>query len=476
MTQGAQMAPGLEPELGPELGQAGHLSTMAVRRDWRIPAAWRNWLRPLGSGPQEIAALDGLRALAALSVLVYHALATAGAQIIIGGHDLTWTYFYTESGVDLFFTLSGFLLFLPYARAILGGRAAPSTREFYRRRALRILPAYYVCLGVVTLMQLSVYATPVGAENVLAHLVLLHDIAPAFNRTISGPFWTLAVEWQFYLILPLIAWAIARVGGGSPRRLIAGVLGVIALALALREVDALLAAHRSLLPTPAAPWIDLAQRVVIGSQGKYLEVFGVGMLCSVIYTLMKQRAGMLGSRRAQLAGLALLGLALLTYLAFGPQVFERRNAILAAFYLALQPNDIEMIAGPLVLGIGYGALTLGALLAPPLVRAPFEWGPLRFVGLISYSLYLWHETIINLIFPHIPVTGVFARSVATLAIGLCVAIPFAYLSYQFVERPFLRWRRASRPGVDASACAGEGVGVHTTPAPGVIAPQAAERL
>src|SRR6185437_16793730 len=114
-------------------------------------------------------------------------------------------------------------------------------------------------------------------------------------------------------------------------------------------------------------------------------------------------------------------------------------------------------------------LTLGALLAPPLLRAPFEWGPLRFVGLISYSLYLWHETIINLIFPHIPVTGEFARSVATLAIGVCVAIPFAYLSYQFVERPFLRWRRASRPVVDASESAsssvGEGVGVHTAPAP-----------
>jgi peptidoglycan/LPS O-acetylase OafA/YrhL len=218
---------------------------------------------------------------------------------------------------------------------------------------------------------------------------------------------------------------------------------VIALALALREGDALLAVHRSALPGRAAPWIDLAQRILIGSQGKYLEVFGVGMLCSVIYTLLKQRAGALAARRTQMAGLALLALALLTYLALGPVVYERRNAILAAFYLALRPTDIEMIVGPLLLGVGYGALTLGALLAPPLLRAPFEWGPLRFVGLISYSLYLWHETIINLVFPLIPATGMFARSVAALAVGLCVAIPFAYISYQLVERPFLRWRRSS---------------------------------
>ncbi len=439
MTQGGRLAPPYEQTASGRLPAAG----ASPRHAWRDLAAWRRWLRPLGSGPQEIAALDGLRALAALSVLVYHAMSIAGAKTNIAGHDLTWTYFYTESGVDLFFTLSGFLLFLPYARAILGGRPAPSAREFYRRRALRILPAYYVCLGVLALAQLSVYSTAVGAQNVLAHLALLHDISPAFNRTISGPFWTLAVEWQFYLMLPLIAWAIARVSGGSRRRLIAGVIGVIALALALREVDALLAVNRSLLPAPVAPWVDLTQRVVIGSQGKYLEVFGIGMLCSVVYTLMKQRAGMLGSRRAQVAGLALLGLALLTYLTLAPVVYERRNAILAAFYLALRPTDIEMIVGPLLLGVGYGALTLGTLLAPSLLRAPFEWGPLRFVGLISYSLYLWHETILNLIFPHIAVTGGIARGVVALAVGLGVGIPFAYVAYQLVERPFLRWRRAS---------------------------------
>lgn len=438
------------------------------RERWRDGHAWWRWLRPLGSGPQEIAALDGLRALAALSVLVYHAMATAGAKTVIAGHDLTWTYFYTESGVDLFFTLSGFLLFLPFARAILDGRPAPGARDFYRRRALRILPAYYVCLGALTLTQLSVYTTPVGVENTLAHLALLHDISPAFNRTISGPFWTLAVEWQFYLALPLIAWVIARLSGGSPRRLIAGVLGVIALALALREGDALLAVHRDALPATAAPWVDLAQRIVIGSQGKYLEVFGVGMLCSVVYTLLKRRAGALASRRTQLAGVALLGLSLLSYLTLAPLVYERRNAILAAFYLALRPTDGQMIAGPLLLGIGYGALTLGALLAPPLLRAPFEWGPLRFVGLISYSLYLWHETIINLVYPLIPVTGGVERGVAALAVGLGVAIPFAYLSYQLIERPFLRWRRASRSGARPAP-----LEVALAPAP---APQPAERL
>ncbi len=455
MTQGSPVAP--VPEVLPtarrprlEAATSAQPREASFPRDWRDWQAWRRWLRPLGSGSGEIAALDGLRALAALSVLVYHAMSVAGAKTFIAGHDFTWLYFYTESGVDLFFTLSGFLLFLPYARAMLDQRALPSAREFYRRRALRILPAYYVCLAVVALAQWNTYATRVGAENILAHLVLLHDIAPAFNRTISGPFWTLAVEWQFYLVLPLIAWAVARFSQGSPRRMVVGVLGVIAVALALREVDALLAVNRAALPAAFAPWIDLAQRVVIGSQGKYLEVFGIGMLCGLIYTVLKRRAGALTSPRARLAGVALLALSLGVYLLYAPQVYERHNAILAQFYLALRPTDIEMITGPLVLGIGYGALTLGALLAPRLLRAPFEWWPLRFVGLISYSLYLWHESLINLIYPHLHIAGGVERGVAALAIGLLVAIPFAYVSYQLVERPFLRWRHSSRPRAEAS--------------------------
>lgn len=403
----------------------------------------------MDNGPKEIRALDGLRAVAALSIVLFHVMLFLQLEYTPLSQAINHTWYYLSTGVDLFFVLSGFLLFLPYARAMLDGRTAPKAREFYRRRALRILPAYYVCLAVLALAQWTTYATPVGAQNILAHIVLLHDIAPAFNRTINGPFWTLAVEWQFYIVLPLIAWAVARFSAGSPRRMVAGVLGVIAVALALREVDALLAIHRSALPAPAAPWIDLAQRIVIGSQGKYLEVFGVGMLCGLIYTMLKRRPGALTSPRVRLAGVALLGLALLVYLLFAPQVYERHNAILAAFYLALRPTDVEMIAGPLVLGINYGALTLGVLLAPRLLRAPFEWWPLRFVGLISYSLYLWHESIINLIYPHVQVTGSLLRVLAALAIGVFVAIPFAYVSYQLVERPFLRWRRAggSRAGV-----------------------------
>jgi peptidoglycan/LPS O-acetylase OafA/YrhL len=403
-------------------------------------ARWRTRLWPLESGRGAIPALDGLRALAALSVLVYHATSTAGAKTVIAGHDLTWLYFYTESGVDLFFTLSGFLLFLPYARAILDGRTGPRARAFYRRRALRILPAYYACLGVVALAETLMGAGP-SAGNIGAHLVLLHDIWPAFNRTISGPFWTLAVEWQFYLILPWVAWLIGRFSVRSARRLALGPLALIAVAVGVREAAAQIEAHWTALPAGWAPGVDWALRVAIGSQGKYLEVFGVGMLCAVVYLVAVER-GALAWSKARWVGLALLALALAIYLAFAPLVYVRRNEILAQWYRALHPADAAMMLGPLTLGIGYGALLLGVLLGPGLARALFSWAPLRFVGHISYSLYLWHETIINTVYPRLPHTAIPSplNGVVALAAGFVVAIPFAYLSYQLIERPFLKMR------------------------------------
>src|SRR5215831_20297932 len=113
-----------------------------------LRAAWRARARallPLSSGPHEIRALDGLRAVAALNVLVYHAIRAITHQVSVFGLDLTFAWYYTQTGVHLFFVLSGFLLFLPCARAMLLARPLPSARQFYRRRALRILPAYYVC-------------------------------------------------------------------------------------------------------------------------------------------------------------------------------------------------------------------------------------------------------------------------------------------------------------------------------------------
>jgi peptidoglycan/LPS O-acetylase OafA/YrhL len=108
------------------------------------------------------------------------------------------------------------------------------------------------------------------------------------------------------------------------------------------------------------------------------------------------------------------------------------------------------LAYPLVVGVSFGSLALGIMWGGPITRAIFAWAPLRFIGLISYSLYIWHAPILSgdlAIFKPMPVW-----------LRLICALLVAYLSYQFLERPFLRRRqrlhqstaeRAPAPAVQA---------------------------
>jgi peptidoglycan/LPS O-acetylase OafA/YrhL len=407
---------------------------------------WWGVSRLPGSGAGEIGALDGLRAVAALSVLLYHALVTLQVHSFLFGHEVTFAWFYMESGVELFFVLSGFLLFMPYARATLRAEPLPPTKAFYRRRALRILPAYWVCLGLLVLAALPHYLSLDGAQDVAWHVVLLHDAIPAYNRAIEGPFWTLAVEAQFYLLLPLIAWAIARWVGatGSVARLAGGVLALIAAALAWRQLNGL----ATVWLRAVGGWPQQAMRHILeltyGSQGKYLEVFAVGMLCAVLHVATAE--GRLPQFAPARLAVPLALVALAGYLTMAPLVYARRNAILAQCNLCMQPGDAESLLGTLCIGLGYGALLLAVLWGGRRLRRPFELPALRALGLISFSLYLWHEPLVNAVIPplaavQIPLAGALAFVAAAAA-----ALLVAGTSYRLVERPFLTRRQRRMHG------------------------------
>ena len=208
-------------------------------------------LKPMDNGPQEIRALDGLRALAALSIVAFHSLLILKFEYTPLSHAVNNSWYYLSTGVQLFFVLSGFLLFLPYVRSMLDGRNLPSARQFYRRRVLRILPAYLVCLAIMVAVKYYARHVPFSPGDVAAHIVLIHDSFPQFNRDYNGPFWTMAVEAQFYLLLPLMALIVACVCGSrrSPWRIASGITLIIAGALTLRLVDT------------RSHWIACAQRL-----------------------------------------------------------------------------------------------------------------------------------------------------------------------------------------------------------------------
>lgn len=415
-----------------------------TRPEPQVRSSLRSWLIPLSSGPGEITALDGLRALAALSVMFFHSYHFVTDHVFIAGHDIGFLWNYGQSGVHLFFVLSGFLLFTPFARAMLNGRPLPSVKRFFQRRALRILPAYYACLAILVVAQYGAFTSPAGLANIGLHLVMLHDDVPAINRAINGPFWTLAIEAQFYVVLPIFAWAISRFVGAtrSRWRVVVGVLAVLVGALALRSVDEVVQNRLERVPGVVGIAAKLFVHATLGTQGKYLEVFALGMLCSVLYLAAQEESRRL-RRQLPLIGAAMIGAALVAMVGLA-HLQMRQDILTPPWYVLTHATDPLVIGGPLLAGLPYAALTLGVLWAPRWLRAIFESPPLRFIGLISYSLYLWHLPILNIAARFAPALPLDTRIGFMILVGFVVAVPVAYLSYQLVERPFLARRRRLR--------------------------------
>lgn len=418
-------------------GVSATTSSISLRR-------FVTWLMPLESGPPTTRALDGLRALAALSVLAYHACLSGGLVHTPFGLATHSYWYYLVTGVELFFVLSGFLLFLPYARAMLHGAPLPSARRFYQRRALRILPAYLVCLAIIAFLPTSVHRTPLSVGNLVAHLLFIHDMFPQYNQDLEGPFWTLAVEVQFYLILPLLAAGIARVVGKtrSRWRLIFCLVAIMAFAVLLRKADGLatgLVSSYSLHGWSISSVALVFILLTYGMQGKFIEIFAIGMLCGVIYIITIEDHAL--SQRAVRwlgAGITVAAIAVIVFVAI-----PHDHLAEVMFYPGSTRGWAPSIY-PLIMGGAYGGLVLGTLLFGGVLRAIFEFRPLRFVGLISFSLYLWHQPIINRRIPML--------SQLPLPLSILAAFVVAYVSYQLVERPFLVRRHQagsqSKPSID----------------------------
>jgi len=338
--------------------------------------------------------IDGLRALAVVPVILFH----AGVRGFSGGFV----------GVDVFFVISGYLITGILARDIVGARY--SIAEFYRRRILRILPALAAMLLATTIAvpvfllppDLPGYARALAATALFASNVEFYLHTDYFNLgTMVQPLlhtWSLAVEEQWYIVWPLVL-------------ALAGRRGVAAMAgLALVVTAASFAFALWLLPRDSA-----AAFYLLPSRAWEL---GLG---AVIALLPHHRA-----RPATSGILTALGVA----------------AVLACVKIYTKDTPFPGLAAlpvcagaALVLRYGSASCLAGRVLSSP---------PLRFLGLISYSLYLWHWPVLQVV-----ETGLlWPMGWKTTPLVLAVIFALATASWWFVERPFRdRGHRWSAPKV-----------------------------
>lgn len=402
-----------------------------------------------------IVALDGVRAIACLTVLDFHInLMTRDTHIwnpanfshmLISAIALAGA-----SGVTLFFVLSGFLLFMPYAKALVFEGDWPSARQFYLRRVLRIMPGYYFALFAMIFIIHPEYLHPDHWRQLGLFLTFLMDSTPQTFQKLNGPFWTLAIEWQFYMLLPLLAllfgFVVQRIhrSGGSPRRrswtVALCLLAVIAWGPFSRYWGVYFTSHQSatfLLPRPV---LNVVIFFLYGASGKYLEDFAIGMLVSLCYVYAQHR--LYGVRLNQLLRrlspwLWGLGIPLLLFT--------------AVWHLDLwYYHSVPLLDGlvpafgwlsEVFIASGFGLCVAATLFDNAGLHWFFGLAPLRWLGLISYSLYMWHLPILTFfktnIGYHIEGWGLPAYGLYLLW-ALLIVVPFSFLLYVCIEKPFMK--------------------------------------
>jgi peptidoglycan/LPS O-acetylase OafA/YrhL len=362
---------------------------------------------PAVAGPrrQRLAGLDGLRGLAALFVVVHHVFLRAfpGYPVDRAPFWAGW-FIYGRFAVVVFIVLSGFSLALSPARH---GWRLDGVSAFARRRARRILPAYWAALAFSLALAWLVVPPPgqgaPGAKSVVVNGLLVQNLvgAPSPNRS----FWSMAVEAQLYIVFPLLLLIVRRWGA---------VVMVTTVTLVVATVGIV------------GPHISRLDVFVIQSPPDLAALFAVGVLTAGI-------VGASSVRRSWPWGwLALAAAApVLAMIWWQGSVWTLDHLFWVD--LALGPAVACVLAA---LATGHTARLLRLL----------DARPIRSLGSSSYSLYLTHGPIVVVVYEKI-VAGRVGRGVpaflVTLALALPLTILFARVFGSVFETPFLRHRSLS---------------------------------
>lgn len=356
-------------------------------------------------------ALDGIRGIAIVAVVAYHAFKLTGGwtarKIRTQGVDWWWWPLGGgRLGVDLFFVLSGFLLLFSW-RGIrrrnesVGGAVA----EFAKGRAMRILPPYYAMLAVyVPLLAPELAKSADGLWRLVLFLTAQQFNEPRLAELFNTPLWTLTVEVQFYVALPVVALLVAKTKPATPL--------LASLALTLWWVD-----HRGVYPTS---WF-------LGRSDQFVAGMAVA---SLVADHLEGRTGVLvRALRRPVLPWFLAAVAAVAYLYHGSTLGLPRG------------HRYDEWVHP-ALGLLLAGLVAHLVLVerPGSVHRTLARAGPRLLGHLSYGIYLWHFPIYDHVLSWTDGRGTGMASVggATgLVLATALTLAVSALSYAWVERPFL---------------------------------------
>jgi peptidoglycan/LPS O-acetylase OafA/YrhL len=337
--------------------------------------------------------LDGLRAVAALMVMVFHFIDLhRGIPALVQASSIG------QTGVDLFFVLSGFLI----TRILLSSKHAPHYfQTFYARRTLRIFPLYFGYLALYFLLLPWFLGDPIPPFSAQAwswfYLENLPQTFPGLHSAGPGHFWSLAVEEHFYLLWPLLVYLLSR------RRF--GVAVVVTLVI-----------------PPILRAVFLAQGLpVFFFTFTRMDALGYGAALALMLTAAPSPGA--GQVRLFRTLIWLLPALLIPSFVF---LSGARFAWLQIVKLSLIP--------------AYYFALIGFCLTDPAARHLTRWLSarwLRWLGAISYGLYVFHPTCFTLVH-RLPIASS-VPAAAALSFGATIAA--AYLSFRFYESPILRLKK-----------------------------------
>jgi peptidoglycan/LPS O-acetylase OafA/YrhL len=412
-----------------------------IRHNWTHLARRPGFQQPV---------IDGVRAIAVLWVVALHVfffhwwIFPAQVSFIFANPVTAWIVNGTL-GVDLFFVISGFLigsiLFEEFKES--GGLVFS---RFYVRRFLRLIPVYTVVmlLGLYFLHQIPGMPKGLNAERFWANVLYVNNFLPVLKQYL-GWCWSLAIEEQFYLLLPACILVFMGPGKGRLRVLV----GLMALSLVIRytviHLSGIVPPYRFVALSPAwANWFDVVYDkpwmrfggLLAGATGAYLNTYFASQLKSFF------------AHTTRVTFISIACLAVMVHVAYTPigsAFFDRIPYLARELWWTCIHDAFSLSAIFLILAAIHTPRLFGGMLARFL-----SWKGFYPIAQISYSVYLVHEMIFMWLFPKLaPVfaarLGPWGAMAVSGVIGLFMVFGLASLLYVLIERPCMRMR--SHPAI-----------------------------